>query len=867
MGNKKAPKAAASKVSSVANPAASSSTRTASKSSILRSSFSPSHFQISLFASVIQGFDAQHLRIHDTNTGRLRCEHTINSKASITCLDWGYYGENHRDRQHQESKKKRKRSDLVNGDGPNDQSRNVVVALGTSDSEVQMFSPAEAKFVGSLRDAHTQGIRDFKFANNGIHAEGWSIGGDGRLVQWDLRNNRVLRNILLPHGLAHTLRPLRSSVICASHHAYILNPESKEQPTLFNASTNAVHSLIYSTLRSSAGVTFLTAAESDHFINVFNEDSPTLIGSLRTENEIISLDLYSRLDNMTKAESVGDLSARMVQPQEALAAVNKDGVLEIFPEPFNFSSASSNKEYENLKARMKQRTRKAAAQIRIRRPDKTSSIVPLLNVSFQGNDIALAWAEGGVDLLFDIVHWRDEGTGNLLLKDMTDIVKVKSGAGVGAVVMNGVKDMGKSHVDESRTLVANGGDIEAVPMRDAPPEVIDISSGEEESEFEEDAAPAQTAESTVREGGEKSGSDADVEMEDVETKKDSLQEGLDTDAVPGEDEGTGEPSFGDLIRANAPEAVDVQDSFIDPNAQSLVPAGDRSLQPLPSGMSLGTVLTQSLRTNDINLLETCFHVKDLATIRATIERLDSSFATVLLQRLAERLHSRPGRAGSLMVWIQWTLVAHGGYLVGQPEVMKKLASLHRVVKDRANSLQSLLSLKGKLDMLEAQMNLRKSMQVRSRAANAMDDDDEEGVIYVEGQEESSSEEERQDQMEENTGDSPQSKADAKAQDLSDEAEYDTIDGAADSDEEDSGEDMPTAVNGVADAEDEDSESEEEDLFDEEASSTDNDSVDEASEDDIDHDSIDADSSDEDTSPPPKRPARSKLSNGIGTKKR
>lgn len=193
MGNKKAPKAAASKVSSVANLAASSNTRTASKSSILRSSFSPSHFQISLFASVIQGFDAQHLRIHDTNTGRLRCEHTINSKASITCLDWGYYGENHRDRQHQESKKKRKRSDLVNGDGSNDQSRNVVVALGTSDSEVQMFSPAEAKFVGSLREAHTQGIRDFKFANNGIHAEGWSIGGDGRLVQWDLRNNRVLR--------------------------------------------------------------------------------------------------------------------------------------------------------------------------------------------------------------------------------------------------------------------------------------------------------------------------------------------------------------------------------------------------------------------------------------------------------------------------------------------------------------------------------------------------------------------------------------------------------------------------------------------------------------------------------------------------
>lgn len=656
-------------------------------------------------------------------------------------------------------------------------------------------------------------------------------------------------------------------MICASHQAYILNPESKEQPILLNASTNAVHSIVYSTFRSSRGESFLTAAENDHFINVFNDDSPTLIGSLRTENEIISLDLYSKLGSLSKAEKASDLQVRMVQPQEALAAVNKDGVLEIFPEPFDFGSTTSNKGSENLKARMKQRTRKAAAQVRIRRPDKASSIVPLLNASFQGNEVALAWAEGGVNVLFDVVHWRDESSGNLLLRDMTDVVKAKSGAGVGAVVMNGVKDMGKTHVDESRTLVANGGDTKDVPMRSDPPEVIDISSGEEDSEFEEDGAPAQTAESGAKEGEKDFGSDADVEMVDVGAEGNGAHEDLDIDAAPREDEEVGEPSFGDLLRATATEAVDVQARFTDPNAQSLVPVGDRSMQHLPSGMSLGTVLTQSLRTNDTNLLETCFHVKDLATIRATIERLDSSFATMLLQRLAERLHSRPGRAGNLMVWIQWTLVAHGGYLAGQPEVMKKLASLHHVVKDRANSLQSLLSLKGKLDMLEAQMNLRKSMQLRSRAANAIDEDNEEGVIYVEGQEESTSEEEGQDEIVENASDSPQAKAGAKAQDSTDGAVYDTTGSDADSDEEDSEDEMPTTMNGIADSEDEESESEEEGLFDEEASSTDNDSVDEASDDEVDHDSIDADSSDADTSPPPKRPAKSKLSNGISARKR
>jgi U3 small nucleolar RNA-associated protein 5 len=58
------------------------------------------------------------------------------------------------------------------------------------------------------------------------------------------------------------------------------------------------------------------------------------------------------------------------------------------------------------------------------------------------------------------------------------------------------------------------------------------------------------------------------------------------------------------------------------------------------------------------------------------------------------------------------------------------------VKQRAAPL---LSLKGKLDMLEAQMNLRRTMQSNARAAHADDEDDEEGVIYVEGQDESDSE--------------------------------------------------------------------------------------------------------------------------------
>ena len=671
--------------------------------------------------------------------------------------------------------------------------------------------------------------------------------------------------MLLPHGPANSLRPLRSSIICASHNAYLIDPESQDQPATFTASTNPVHTIVGSIPRTGRGTTFLTVAENDRFMNVFNADTPTSIGSLRTESEVLHLDLYSRLAELDGTEQGHSLQMRMLQPQEAVAVVNKDGVLEVFPEPFDFEISKDGS--KNLKARMKQRTRKASAQVRIKRPDKISTTIPLINASFQDSEIALAWAEGGVNLFFEKLKWRDDDTGHLLLKDMTDIVKAKSGAGVGAVGIHGVKDMGKTHVDESHTVVANGGDADDVSMADGQPEVISISSAEEETDSEEDEddnAPAGLLEAKkMNPGGVEEGDtreDEDVNMEDVDGQQEIQAAKEDMEAQENE-----EPSFGDLIRANAPEPIEVQAAFTDPNAQSLVPAGEKGLQQLPSGMSLGTVLTQSLRTNDTNLLETCFHVKELSAVRATIERLDSSFATILLQRLAERLHSRPGRAGSLMVWIQWTLVAHGGYLAGQPEIMKKLASLHRVVKDRANSLQPLLSLKGKLDMLEAQMNLRKSMQARSKTANTFEEDDEEGIIYVEGQEESDSEDEERG---DDAMDSQPAKPGAKAQESAEADDSDAGgDTASEDDDEESEDEMPTTTNGIV-AESDDSENDVEGMFDDEASSTDHESRDEDSEDEVDHESIDTEnSSDADTSPPPKRPAKAKLSNGLGLRKR
>lgn len=93
----------------------------------------------------------------------------------------------------QGSKKKRKRKSDVNGSTEDNFGREAVVAYGTSSSDIRMYSPAEDKVLCSLSGVHEGGIKDFKFTAGESTSQGWSIGGDNRLVQWDLNTRQSIR--------------------------------------------------------------------------------------------------------------------------------------------------------------------------------------------------------------------------------------------------------------------------------------------------------------------------------------------------------------------------------------------------------------------------------------------------------------------------------------------------------------------------------------------------------------------------------------------------------------------------------------------------------------------------------------------------
>ncbi|KXJ96525.1 Dip2/Utp12 family-domain-containing protein [Microdochium bolleyi] len=303
------------------------------------------------------------------------------------------------------------------------------------------------------------------------------------------------------------------------------------------------------------------------------------------------------------------------------------------------------------------------------------------------------------------------------------------------VVKQSAKKATRAIINESEAAVS-GPDLSAsAEIASDKQDAIEISSDSASSDYEgsDDEGAGKEASGASEQATATNGA--------TTQKTSGAAADQDTDMLSANDDGNdaesdqepAQPTFGELARVE--ETIDVPSALLLPPTNALATTG-RVLAP-PSSASLGTVLTQALRTDDNDLLESCLHTTDLNTVSNTIQRLDSSLAGTLLTKLASRMHRRPGRAGSLMTWVQWTLVAHGGALATQPGLAKKLGELHRVLEERSRGLTSLLSLKGKLDLLESQMQLRRGIRNGVDSDDEDSDEDEQGIVYVEGEEDAS----------------------------------------------------------------------------------------------------------------------------------
>lgn len=497
-------------------------------------------------------------------------------------------------------------------------------------------------------------------------------------------------------------------LLCASSTPFSVTLESLQDFHVdrYDSFKNNIHSLARSEGGSTASTEYFLAADTERYINIYDIPQKKIVRTLVAGSGVVAVDV-----------SYGPKDLPSGSSQQILSAVTKEGTVELFVEPFELAKQLNG----DLKSSRKNLAKKAAAQVRLVSSNSKGKHVSIFAASLQGPDLVVVSSEGGVDLSFQKIRWQDEGNGELLFDGVKEVVKVSSASTLNTATLNGVKDMGKSLVDESRTVVVNG--TAGGPYSDA----IEISSSDEDSTDELDRKDEDSEET---EGGSDIGSDEEMgdgdEGDDLEVEDEEMGDG----AASEHESSAEEPTFGEILASKHPNTISIADSLAPADTRISV-GGRDGIATIPSGMSLRTVLTQSLRTNDQNLLEACLHTLDINIVKNTIQRLDSSLAGILLSKLAERLSSRPGRYGHLITWVQWTCIAHGGAIASQPDVAAKVRTLYQVLTQRSRTLDNLLLLKGKLDMLDAQLSFRK--QLAAQRPPRRDDQDEPGMIYIEGE--------------------------------------------------------------------------------------------------------------------------------------
>ncbi|KAG8900668.1 Small subunit (SSU) processome component [Tulasnella sp. 408] len=155
---------------------------------------------------------------------------------------------------------------------------------------------------------------------------------------------------------------------------------------------------------------------------------------------------------------------------------------------------------------------------------------------------------------------------------------------------------------------------------------------------------------------------------------------------------------------------------------------DSALGGRLSGITLTRTLTQALHSNDKQLLETCLQTADERVVKGTVEGLLQQHVIPLLDMLVERLaKGGSGGVGGASTDYAATIV--------QPDLVRKLASLHATLVARSALQDRLQMLNGRLDLIFSQLRMRRY----DNAGPSTGKSRQKAMLYVEG--DSSDEEE------------------------------------------------------------------------------------------------------------------------------
>merc|ERR1712070_259102 len=152
----------------------------------------------------------------------------------------------------------------------------------------------------------------------------------------------------------------------------------------------------------------------------------------------------------------------------------------------------------------------------------------------------------------------------------------------------------------------------------------------------------------------------------------------------------------------------------------------------PKSGTLTSMLLQAIQSSDNALLDEVLSSANERIVKATVARLPSKMVVPFFRKIVHKLEVRPGRGGSLLVWIRSVLASHASHLLTLPDLANVLKDLYGMAEARLNAYPAISRLSGRLDLLLAQAD--RSHQVGADLAE-VDEDIVPRAVYIEPEEE------------------------------------------------------------------------------------------------------------------------------------
>ena len=148
--------------------------------------------------------------------------------------------------------------------------------------------------------------------------------------------------------------------------------------------------------------------------------------------------------------------------------------------------------------------------------------------------------------------------------------------------------------------------------------------------------------------------------------------------------------------------------------------------------SLSIHLTQSLISNDQEMIDFCLNNSEDILIKNTIKNLKTPLLAVLLDVLVTRIINYPNRSKNIIKWLKYLLKYNTSFFIGCINLKEKFGNLQTVLLNKTRNLKKLVDLKSKINILR---NIGKNNDIgrncRKKIKNDADQQKEKPLLIIE----------------------------------------------------------------------------------------------------------------------------------------